>query len=322
MQATSKSDHETSGGTPPSTTVVLPTSDDIIDTTLVTERDLLAIDPGDPLASVLELAVHSNPTVDVERDSEIKQSLIMSTTHETVSGHSAIDKDSTSSNIATNADANGIDASNDEIARLLQTQMISQSSVSNLQASLRENIALKDKVSKLKVLPSKSSKASKELKADMESYKQALERSHVEIGRLNHRVEMLVSRPTHMDILLDFETKFDKAVLSVNKGLVQSGGEDPSSSPNDSKEMWYRQRSGVEWNDGRPNEATIEEENFDETLPPSHSKVLNELVDAKGSVKQLESTNVSLLHQVSKLEQENKSLIMDRDAGKGIEILP
>ena len=110
------------------------------------------------------------------------------------------------------------------------------SSVENtqLQTVLRENVSLKDKVNKLKDLLVKSSKATRDIKAELDTHKTALDKANSDIQRLNVRVHVLSKRPTHLDWMADFEKNIERALWNV-QNQSQSGGEDPSSfasSPN------------------------------------------------------------------------------------------
>ena len=99
-----------------------------------------------------------------------------------------------------------IDQANEELAFLLTHGKINQSEVMALQKVIRENVALKEKVAKLKSLLAPSAKAQKDAKVELEGTRRRLEESNGEVRRLTARVDSLASRPTHMDLLADFET--------------------------------------------------------------------------------------------------------------------
>ena len=99
-----------------------------------------------------------------------------------------------------------IDQANEELAFLLTHGKINQSEVMALQKVIRENVALKEKVAKLKSLLARSAKAQKDAKVELEGTRRRLEESNGEVRRLTARVDSLASRPTHMDLLADFET--------------------------------------------------------------------------------------------------------------------
>ena len=99
-----------------------------------------------------------------------------------------------------------IDQANEELAFLLTHGKINQSEVMALQKIVRENATLKEKVAKLKSLLARSAKAQKEAKSELEIARRRLDEANGEVRRLNARVDSLASRPTHMDLLADFET--------------------------------------------------------------------------------------------------------------------
>ena len=101
---------------------------------------------------------------------------------------------------------------NEELATLLLQKQLPQSSVTALQNLLRENATLKEKNNKLKSLLGRSAKAQRDAKNELEGMKKLYESSKKECDRLEKRVEVLANRPTHMDLLADFETNFDRKV--------------------------------------------------------------------------------------------------------------
>ena len=107
-----------------------------------------------------------------------------------------------------------LEEANEEIALLLQSGKVTQKEVSALQGLMRDHVALGEKVPKLKSLLGRSAKAQREAKMELESTSKKLEAALREIDRLSSKVERLANRPTHMDLLADFETNFDKALLS------------------------------------------------------------------------------------------------------------
>jgi len=103
-----------------------------------------------------------------------------------------------------------LDQANEELAFLLTHGKINQSEVMALQKVLRENVTLKEKVNKLKSLLARSAKAQKEAKAELEGTRRRHEEAVGEVRRLTARVDSLASRPTHMDLLADFETNVSR----------------------------------------------------------------------------------------------------------------
>ena len=103
-----------------------------------------------------------------------------------------------------------LDQANEELAFLLTHGKINQSEVMALQKVLRENATLKEKVGKLKSLLARSAKAQKEAKAELVGTRRRHEEAVGEVRRLTARVDSLASRPTHMDLLADFETNVSR----------------------------------------------------------------------------------------------------------------
>ena len=168
-----------------------------------------------------------------------------------------------------------------------------------MQSILRENAALHQKISKLKLLLSRSSKANKDTQADLETHKKLLASSQVEMSRLQVRLESMASRPTHMDLLADFETNFDKAVLSLHSNTKsslneQSGGEATTSS-------FGRASDGSSLMAGEENVSAL---------------LLTELSQAKARVEHLESINTKILNQSSNLEKMHSKQTSDLESGE------
>jgi hypothetical protein len=89
---------------------------------------------------------------------------------------------------------------------------------------MRENANLAEKNSKLKSLLGRSAKAQRDAKNELEIMRRSYDTAKSECDRLESRVEALASRPTHMDLLADFETNFDRALLSIGTTNATSGG--------------------------------------------------------------------------------------------------
>jgi hypothetical protein len=184
-----------------------------------------------------------------------------------------------------------LEEANEEVAQLLTSGKVTQKEVSSLQGMMRDHAALKEKVNKLKSLLGRSAKAQREAKMELEGTTKKLENALKEIERLTTKLEKLSNRPTHMDLLADFETNFDKALLSVGVGssnAVQTGGETTSAAIPTS------------------------------TLAPSHDAVvdgmlLQELAESQSRIERLEQLNTALLHRSSQLEQQSKALQYERN---------
>jgi hypothetical protein len=193
------------------------------------------------------------------------------------------------------APQNELEQANDEIAKLLLTNRITVHESSKLQAILRENASLKEKVNKLKTLLARSAKASKETKQDLEQHRRLLDVAKKEVERLNDRVETLASRPTHMDLLADFETNFDRAMMNLNTDDM-------------SADMKNRNQTSSRQSVGQPTEQKNDEENLTNML-------MAELTQTKARVENLESVNAALKKRSMQFESQNESLIQERESG-------
>ena len=232
------------------------------------------------------------------------------------------------------------------LTNLLLTNQLPQSTISALQSVHRDNLTLKDKNSKLKSLLGRSAKAQRDVKNELEHVKKLCEELKVTNGRLERRVEELANRPTHMELLADFETNFDRALLAL-------GGSGSSSSENNSAKKTKGGQSGGE--DAAERHASLlEEEEQDQLLSAaaaeaaatslydelntnpsssslyttnrrlssshrthhnnnnntnnSDSLLLSELTEAKSRIQHLESLNTTLHHRTTHLEHTHTSL--------------
>ena len=192
-----------------------------------------------------------------------------------------------------------LEEANEEIALLLQSGKVTQKEVSALQGLMRDHVALGEKVPKLKSLLGRSAKAQREAKMELESTSKKLEAALREIDRLSSKVERLANRPTHMDLLADFETNFDKALLSV--GNTQSGGQDTAASPAAPNAAASAVQHGIQ---PVQNEAVVD------------SMLLQELAESQNRVEKLESLNTALLHRSSQMESQVKELQREKDTAQ------
>lgn len=153
-----------------------------------------------------------------------------------------------------------------------------------LRILLKDYDALKDKVGKLKSLLGRSAKAQREAKVDLEATQKRLDQALREIERLNKKIDKLANRPTHMELLADFETNFDRALLSVGQ---QTGGQDtaPPGGPTEEKD----------------HSAVVD------------SLLMQELNESKQRIEKLENLNAALLHRSSLLEAEARERKHERD---------
>lgn len=193
---------------------------------------------------------------------------------------------------------------NEELAKLLITKQIPQSSISALQSLLRENATLKEKNNKLKSLLGRSAKAQRDAKNELEHMKRIYEECKADNVRLERRVEVLANRPTHMDLLADFETNFDRAMLSIGGGAKksqQSGGEDAA----ESSGVGGDTMDGNAFYDdslGRSSSSGYNQSSSRDSL------LLTELNEAKSRIAQLESLQTTLQNRNTHLERAQQSL--------------
>lgn len=150
---------------------------------------------------------------------------------------------------------------------------------------------LKEKIAKLKSLLGRSAKAQREAKVELEVTQKRLDQALREIDRLQKKIDKLANRPTHMELLADFETNFDKALLSVG----QPGGQD-TAPPNPLDDASNNLSSAA-----------------DETAVVD-SLLMQELNDSRQRIEKLENLNAALLHRSSQLEKEAKDRQHERDA--------
>ena len=148
-----------------------------------------------------------------------------------------------------------------------------------LASMLTEQDASKDKVAKLKSLLGRSAKAQREAKVELEATQKRLENSLKEIDRLQKKIDKLANRPTHMELLADFEKNFDRALLSVSQTT--------------------QQQQAVGEDTGPANSAITEKESaVMDTL------LMQELSAYKQRVEKLEGLNSSLTQRTQSLENE------------------
>jgi len=164
---------------------------------------------------------------------------------------------------------------------------------------LKEHVSLKEKVEKLKSLLGRSAKAQREAKVDSEAAQKRLVHALREIERLNKKLDKLQTRPTHMDLLMDFETNFDKALLSVG----QSGGEETSPTPD--------AKYGSTMTESIPCKESTNLDTMD-------SMLLQELGEAKGRIEKLEMLNSAMISRSTQLEDNVKVMQNERDDARNL----
>ena len=185
-----------------------------------------------------------------------------------------------------------LDDANEELSQLIISGKITSDDVRSLKVSLKEHVSLKEKVEKLKSLLGRSAKAQREAKIDSEAAQKRLVQALREIERLNRKLDKLQARPTHMDLLMDFETNFDKALLSVG----QSGGQEtsPSADTNFGSSIVGATASSKE-------------------IDSMDVMLMQELSEAKSRIEKLETLNSAMISRSTQLEEGAKVLQSERD---------
>lgn len=181
------------------------------------------------------------------------------------------------------------DAAIELLHRWIKENKFAESDVSVMKTIVKDHDAQKEKIGKLKSLLGRSAKAQREAKVDLDSTQKRLENAHREIERLSKKIDKLANRPTHMELLADFETNFDKALLSV--GSQQVGGEETAPTPS------------------AMSTTTMEQQ---ESAVVDHL-LMQELNDSRARVEKLESLNAALMHRSSQLEGEVKDRRKEND---------
>eukprot|EP00980_Cylindrotheca_fusiformis_P018516 scaffold6124_cov122-Cylindrotheca_fusiformis.AAC.35 len=182
--------------------------------------------------------------------------------------------------------AHSLDDARKELSVLVNSKKITADECQAIKATLQEHTTLKEKVDKLKSLLGRSAKAQRETKVDFDASQKRLGQALREIERLNQRLEKLQSRPSHLDLLMDFETNFDKALLSVG----QPGGEQTSAAA--------------------PSTAPEEQDSALDTM------LMNELGEARSRIEKLEELNSAMMSRSTQLESTTRSLQTERDEAR------
>jgi len=215
------------------------------------------------------------------------------------------------STTARKATVASLNDANEELAQLIIAGKISSDDVSATKSILNDYTGLKEKVEKLKSLLGRSAKAQREAKIDLDASQKRLTSAMKEIERLHQKLDKLQTRPSHLDLIHDFETNFDKALLSVsgtsggngNGGSGQAGGEDTSAMPSEFDEERMGSSSRLSFSmDGR----TSSDANLD-------SMLMQELGEAKSRIEKLETLNSAMMSRSTQLENAAKTLQKERD---------
>jgi hypothetical protein len=180
-----------------------------------------------------------------------------------------------------------LEDAHDEVDLLLDTNRVTAQQVAAIQHVLKEHVALREKVVKLKSLLGRSAKAQREHKIELDTCRSKLKESTEQVEKLSQKVETLASRPTHMDLLADFESNFDRALLQSarqQQQQQQSGGQDTGAAP-----------------------SSLEQPAALDTM------LLQELSELKTRLDTLESLNTNYKQRSVSLEQECTSLKRERE---------
>lgn len=193
-----------------------------------------------------------------------------------------------------------LDDANEELSQLIISGKISSDDVRCLKMTLKEHVSLKEKVEKLKSLLGRSAKAQREAKIDSEAAQKRLAHALREIERLNRKLDKLQTRPTHMDLLMDFETNFDKALLSVG----QSGGQETSPTPD------------TKFGPSMVDATSSSKEALN--LDTMDAMLLQELGEAKSRIEKLERLNSAMLCRSTQLEEGTKKIQNEREDARNM----
>mmetsp|Transcript_49187 Transcript_49187/g.73124 ORF Transcript_49187/g.73124 Transcript_49187/m.73124 type:complete len:644 (+) Transcript_49187:204-2135(+) len=217
---------------------------------------------------------------------------------------------------------------------LFQRKLFDQKHLAVFQDLIRENSQSKDKIGKLKSLLQRSARAQKDTKLELQSCRNKLEDSNRLIAALNARVETLANRPTHyLDLVADFESNFDRALLSIGN-TQQSGGEDSSSLPVhaaaadaaygiDDGYGDYATNTSFDKNDDdasnmaspkmRRKPSTKNKTDAGEDNDSSSQLLVSELNETRSRIEKLESLNSALLNRAAKLETANEETLNEQE---------
>ena len=181
-------------------------------------------------------------------------------------------------------------------------------SVSAIQTLFRENEAMKEKVTKLKTLLGRSAKAQRDTKVEIEQLQKKYDILKKENIKLQSRINQLSARPTHLDLLADFETNFDRALLSVvNQGNhtklshIQSGGQDTSGTTTTASSLDIYENGGLA---SGSNGGTGPGPGSNNSNNSMDRILMQEVSDAKKRIETLEQYNATLVSRSTQLENQ------------------
>ena len=208
-----------------------------------------------------------------------------------------------------------------QVEHMVELKELDEASSSSLQTLFREHEALKDKVSKLKALLGRSAKAQREAKVESEVTHKKLDAALKENQRLSEKIEKLNARPTHMELLADFETNFDRALLSVGQlQQQQAGGQDTSGTTASSLlrvDSPIKERPTVEGGTAMVDHLLMQELSESkqrvEKLEHLNSSLVHRAAQLESHLNQAKGTMDELLNKISMLELEKRMAVMEAD---------
>ena len=213
------------------------------------------------------------------------------------------------SNNHNNATNSPLENARNEVQQLMEQKEFGddEPTVSAIQTLFRENEAMKEKVTKLKTLLGRSAKAQRDLKVEMEQLQKKYDSSHKENGKLQSRIHQLSARPTHLDLLADFETNFDRALLSVQQqqhhATIQQSGGQATGGTTTTTAMANMTTTSLDTSENRNsshNSRSSSSSTMDHLL-------VQELADAKKRIETLEQYNATLVQRCTQLENQSNT---------------
>jgi hypothetical protein len=214
---------------------------------------------------------------------------------------------STSTSTITNTGAastgSALDNARVEVKQMMERNELEMNSISAIQTLFRDYETMKEKVTKLKTLLGRSAKAQRDTKVEMDMMHKKYETIQKENKKLLHKIEQLSTRPTHMDLLVDFETNFDRALLSVSGKQQQQQQQQQQSVGQDTSGTMASFESAL----GDPMKSFNNNNNNNSstgTTSVVDNLLMQELSESKQRIEKLEQLNTSLVHRSGQLESQ------------------
>ena len=124
-----------------------------------------------------------------------------------------------------------------------------------------------------------------------------------EIQRLNSRIETLANRPTHLDLLADFETNFDRAILSMGPAAAAAGNGRGGGTGQSGGEATTSQNNAFDGAEGDGEDVVS-------------SMLLTELAQAKEQCEHLERMNEELAQRAANLERIKEQSMQEKESSE------